>query len=90
MTKLQAPVSHQSLAPPNPNYIPGSGQSEGHSGPLPTTRISVSSNVGSTSAGSQNHVTEHKAAITLGIIMGTFLGKSDYILKMFTIILFKL
>lgn len=23
----------------------------------------------------QSHVTEHKAAITLGIIMGTFLGK---------------
>lgn len=68
----------KSLAPHNHNYIQSTPQTRtptrAHSGPLP--RISVSSNIGSTSAGSQNHVTEHKAAITLGIIMGTFLGKS--------------
>ncbi|XP_017494027.1 PREDICTED: dopamine receptor 1-like, partial [Rhagoletis zephyria] len=80
MTKFQAvPISHQSLAPNhNQSYIPSTPQigtpTRAHSGPLPPTRISVSSNIGSASAGSQSHVTEHKAAITLGIIMGTFLA----------------
>lgn len=53
-------------------------------------RISVSSNIGSIAGaqvpGSQNHVTEHKAAVTLGIIMGTFLGMLNFNSKLFFVI----